>query len=101
MLAISVDNAAEHFSCAADILPYLSYPPKRKSYVLSTPVLDSFFLDFWINEKAATLQHERQEYFLLLGFAMLCNDFEIQNLAATRQPKRAAYVRRQSALSIG
>jgi len=89
------------FFLCSSILPYLPYPPKRKSYVLSTSVLDSFFLDFWINEKAATLHHERQEYFLLLGFAMLCNDFEIQNLAATRQPKREAYVRRQSALSIG
>jgi hypothetical protein len=78
------------FFCAADILPYLSYPPKRKSYVLSTSALDSFSLDFWINEKAATLHHERQEYFLLLGFAMLCNGFGIQNHAAIHQPKKAA-----------
>ena len=76
------------FFCAADFLPYLSYPPKRKSYVLSTSVLDSISLDFWINEKAATLHHERQEYFLLLGFAMLCNGFGIQNHAAIHQPKR-------------
>ena len=89
-----------YFLCSG-ILPYLSYPPKRKSYVLSTSALDSFSLDFWINEKAATLHHERQEYFLLLGFAMLCNGFGIQNHAAIRQPKMAAYVRRQSALSIG
>ena len=37
------------------------YPPKRKSYVLSTSVLDFIAFDFWINEKAATLHHERQE----------------------------------------
>ena len=39
------------------------------------PVLDLIFLDFWINQKAATLHHERQERFLLPGFAMLCNGF--------------------------
>jgi len=87
------------FCAAAFLMPVL--PSEKKTLCSCTSVLDLIFLDFWINEKAATLHHERQEYFLLLGFAMLCNDFEIQNLAATRQPKRAAYVRRQSALSIG
>ena len=88
------------FLCSG-ILPYLSYPPKRKSYVLSTSVLDSVSLNFWINEKAATPHYERQECFLLLGFAMLCNGFEIQNHAAIHQPKRAAYFRRRSTLSVG
>ena len=55
------------------------YPPKRKSYVLSTSVLDFIAFDFWINEKAATLHHERQEDSLPLWFAMLCSGFEIQN----------------------
>ena len=76
-------------------------PSEKKILCPCTSVLDSVFLDFWINEKAATPHHEWQEYFLLLGFAMLCNGFGIQNHAAIRQPKRAAYVRRQSALSIG
>ena len=100
MLAISVDNAAEHFSCAAAFLtPVL--PSEKKILCPCTSVLDSVFLDFWINEKAATPHHEWQECFLLLGFAMLCNGFEIQNHAAIHQPKRAAYVRRRSALSFG
>jgi len=46
------------FFLCSSILPSLPYPPKRKSYVLSTSVLDSIFLDFWINEKAATPHHE-------------------------------------------
>ena len=79
----------------------LSYPPKRKSYIFSTSILDLISLDFCINKIAATRHHEWQEYLLLLKFAMLCNGFEIQNHAAIRQPKRAAYVRRRSALSIG
>ena len=100
MLAISVDNAAEHFSCAAAFLtPVL--PSEKKILCPCTSVLDSFSLDFWINEKAATLHHERQEYFLLLGFAMLCNGFGIQNHAAIHQPKAAAYFRQRSALSVG
>jgi len=41
-----VDNAAEHFSCAAAILPYLSYPPKRKSYVPAPPFWIRFLLTF-------------------------------------------------------
>ena len=100
MLAISVDNAAEHFSCAAAFLtPVL--PSEKKILCPCTSVLDSVSLDFWINEKAATPHHEWQECFLLLGFAMLCNGFGIQNHAAIRQSKRTIYVRRQSALSIG
>ena len=91
MLAISVDNAAEHFSCAAAFLtPVL--PSEKKILCPCTSVLDSFSLDFWINEKAATLHHERQEYFLLLGFAMLCNGFGIQNHAAIRQPKKGSII---------
>ncbi|MCX4353782.1 MAG: hypothetical protein OSJ60_19520, partial [Lachnospiraceae bacterium] len=31
---------------------------KENPYVLSTSVLDSISLDFWINEKAATRHHE-------------------------------------------
>ena len=50
-----------------EYLALTSYPPKRKSYVLSTSVLDSFSFDFW----------------------MLCNGFKIQNHAAIHQPKRA------------
>ena len=76
-------------------------PSEKKILCPCTSVLDLISLDFWINEKAATPHHEWQEYFLLLGFAMLCNGFGIQNLAAIRQPKRTTYVRRQSVLSIG
>ena len=100
MLAISVDNAAEHFSCAAAFLTPI-WPAEKKILCPCTSVLDSFSLDFWINEKTATLHHERQEYFLLLGFAMLCNGFGIQNHAAIHQPKAAAYFRQRSALSVG
>ena len=76
------------FSYAAAFLtPVL--PAEKKILCPCTSVLDSVFLDFWINEKAATLHHERQERFLLLGFAMLCNGFGIQNLVAIRQPKKA------------
>ena len=86
---ISVDNAAEHFSCAATFLiPVL--PSEKKILCPCTSVLDLISLDFWINEKAATPHHERQEFFLLLRFAMLCNGFGIQNHVAIRQPKRAA-----------
>ena len=74
---------------------------KENPYVLSTSVLDSISLDFWINEKAATRHHEWQECFLLLGFAMLCNGFEIQNHDSTHQPKTEVYFRRRSALSAG
>jgi len=50
MLAISVDNAAEHFSCAATFLmPVL--PAEKKILCPCTSVLDLIFLDFWINEK--------------------------------------------------
>ena len=65
-------------------------PSEKKILCPCTSVLDLISLDFWINEKAATPHHERQEFFLLLGFAMLCNGFEIQNHAAIHQPKRAA-----------
>jgi hypothetical protein len=88
MLAISVDNAAEHFSVQQhSFIPVL--PAEKKILCHCTTVLDSVSLNFWINEKAATLHHERQERFLLLGFAMLCNGFDIQNLAAIHQPKKA------------
>jgi len=88
MLAISVDNAAEHFPMQQhSSIPFL--PAEKKILCPCTSVLDSVFLDFWINEKAATPHHERQEYFLLLRFAMLCNGFGIQNHAAIRQPKKA------------
>ena len=100
MLAISVDNAAEHFSCAATFLTPV-WPSEKKILCPCTSVLDLFSPDFWINEKAATPHHERQEYFLLPGFAMLCNGLGIQNHAAIRQPEKAAYFRRRSALSIG
>ena len=43
-------------------------------------------------KKAATLHHEGQERFLLLGFAMLCNGFGIQNHAAIRQPKKGSII---------
>ena len=76
-------------------------PSEKKILCPCTSVLDSFFPDFWINEKAAAPHREWQECFLLLGFAMLCNGFGIQNYAAIHQPKRTTYVRRQSALSIG
>ena len=91
MLAISVDNAAEHFPMQQhSSMPVL--PTEKKILCPCTSVLDSFSLDFWINEKAATLHHERQEYFLLLGFAMLCNGFGIQNHAAIRQPKKGSII---------
>ena len=64
------------------------FPAEKKILCPCTSVLDLFSLDFWINEKAATPHYERQEYFLLLRFAMLCNGFGIQNHAAIRQPKR-------------
>ena len=67
------------FFRAATFLNTCLYPPKRKSYVLSTSVLDLIAFDFWINEKAATPHHERQEDSLPLGFVMLCSSFEIQN----------------------
>jgi hypothetical protein len=59
MLAISVDTATEHFSCATTFFHIFLYPPKRKSYVLSTSVLDMIFI-FWIraDKKAATPHHE-------------------------------------------
>ena len=54
---ISVDNAAEHFSCAATFLiPVL--PSEKKILCPCTSVLDLISLDFWINEKAATPHHE-------------------------------------------
>ena len=88
------------FSCAAaSLTPAL--PSEKKTLCPCTSVLDSISLDFWINEKAATRHHEWQECFLLLGFAMLCNGFEIQNHDSTHQPKTEVYFRRRSALSAG
>ena len=50
MLAISVDNAAEHFSVQRhSSIPVL--PSEKKILCPCTSVLDSFSLDFWINEK--------------------------------------------------
>ena len=100
MLAISVDNAAEHFSCAAAF--FHTCLTRRKENPMSLHLRSGFVFSWLLDKwKAATLHHERQERFLLLGFAMLCNGFGIQNHAAIRQPKRAAYIRRRSALSVG
>ena len=60
MLAISVDNSAEYFSVQQhSSIPVLS--AEKKTLCPCTSVLDSVFLNFWINEKAATRHHEWQE----------------------------------------
>ena len=44
------------FCAAAFLMPVL--PSEKKTLCPCTSVLDLIFLDFWINEKAATLHHE-------------------------------------------